>query len=211
MKKKIINCLLNFFFILDNHCYKIISKLAIWDNNGIHPKHKIMNYHQFFVDNIDKNDCVLDVGCGNGFVAYDISQKAKSVLGIDINRQNIQSAKEHYQRENLSFIFGDATKYQFKKGFDTIILSNVLEHIKNRAAFLKKIKKLAPKILIRVPMINRDWLALYKKEKGAEYRLDKTHFTEYTMRSFREEIKKAGLKIKSYSIQFGEIWAIIKK
>jgi hypothetical protein len=62
-----------------------------------------------------------------------------------------------------------------------------------------------------VPMIDRDWLALFKKEKGVEYRLDKTHFTEYTIESFEEEIKEADLKIESYSVQFGEIWAIIKK
>jgi len=211
MKRKIISYLLNFFLRLDNYCYKIISKLSIWDNNDIHPKHRIMNYHQFFVDNIGKNDNVLDIGCGNGFVAYDIAQKAKSVLGIDINKQSIKFGRKYYQRENLSFVIGDATKYQLKNNFDLIVLSNVLEHIKNRTAFLKKIRKIAPIILIRVPMINRDWLTLYKKEKGIEFRLDKTHFIEYTIESFEKELKKTGLKIKSYSIQFGEIWAIIKK
>ncbi|PIT97694.1 hypothetical protein COT77_00085 [Candidatus Berkelbacteria bacterium CG10_big_fil_rev_8_21_14_0_10_41_12] len=211
MKGKTINLLLKFFLGLDNFCYKKISKLAILENNGIHPKHRIMNYHQFFVDNIEKGDRVLDVGCGNGAVAYDLAKKAKSVLGIDINKQNVESAKKHYRHKNLNFIVGDATKFQFKRKFDVIILSNVLEHIKNRVVFLKRIKRLAPKILIRVPMIDRDWLVLYKKEKGVEYRLDKTHFTEYTIQSFGKEIKEADLKIESYSIQFGEIWAIIKK
>jgi len=204
--------LLKIFFIINRRSHWAISKLARYlEKDGIHPKHRIMNYHQFFVDNIGKNDNILDIGCGNGFVAYDIAQKAKTVLGIDINKQNIEFAKEHYQQKNLTFIIGDATKCQFKNHLDIVVLSNVLEHIKNRVAFLRKIKKIAPKILIRVPMINRDWLTLYKKEKGAEYRLDKTHFIEYTIDSFQREIKKAGLKIKSYSIQFGEIWAVIKK
>jgi len=211
MKEWILNRLIKFFLRLDNFCYRKISRLAIWENNGIHPKHRIMNYHQFFIKNIGNNDEILDIGCGNGAVAYDLSKKAKSVLGIDIDKQNIESAKKHYQRKNLSFIVGDATKYQLRNSFDVIILSNVLEHIKNRTPFLKKIKKLAPTILIRVPMVNRDWLTLYKKEKGVEHRLDKTHFIEYTEESLREETKKANLKIESYSIQFGEIWAIIKK
>lgn len=211
MKKKVIAWLLKLFLGLDNYCYKLISKLAILENNGIHPKHRIMNYHQFFVDNIEKGDRILDVGCGNGAVAYDLSRKAESVLGIDINEENINYAKKHYQSDNSNFIIGDATKYQFKRSFDIIVLSNVLEHIKNRTIFLQKIKKLAPKILIRVPMIDRDWLVLYKKEKGVEYKLDKTHFIEYTEKTFREEIEKANLKIINYSIQFGEIWAILKK
>lgn len=210
MKKRVIAWLLKLFLGLDNYCYKLISKLAILENNGIHPKHRIMNYHQFFVDNIKKGDRILDVGCGNGAVAYDLSRKAESVLGIDINKENINYAKKHYQSDNLNFIIGDATKYQFKRSFDIIVLSNVLEHIKNRTIFLQKIKKLAPTILIRVPMIDRDWLVLYKKEKGVEYRLDKTHFIEYTEKSFRDEMKKANLEIVDYSVQFGEIWAVVK-
>jgi len=49
-----------------------------------------------------------------------------------------------------------------------------------------------------------------KKELGLEYRLDKTHFIEYTLESFQKELEKAGFKIYNYNIQFGEIWAIIK-
>ncbi len=206
-----INLLLKLLFGLDNFCYRRISKLAIRDNGGIHPKHRIMNYHQFFIDNIKSSDSVLDIGCGNGAVAYDLVKKAKLVLGIDINKKNIKFAKKYYKRKNLNFIIGDATKFQFKRKFDVIILSNVLEHIKNRVVFLKRIKRLAPKILIRVPMIDRDWLVLYKKEKGTEYRLDKTHFIEYTEKLFRGEIEKAGLEITNYSVHFGEIWAILKK
>jgi hypothetical protein len=40
--------------------------------------------------------------------------------------------------------------------------------------------------------------------------MDKTHYIEYTIESFTEEIESAGLKIISNSIQFGEIWAKIK-
>jgi len=69
-------------------------------------------------------------------------------------------------------------------------LSNILEHIENRVKFLNKIKNLAPKILIRVPMINRDWITLYKKELGVEWRLDKTHYIEYTLESFEKELEK---------------------
>ncbi len=64
--------------------------------------------------------------------------------------------------------------------------------------------------LIRVPMVNRDWLVLYKKERGIECRLDYGHFIEYTLESFENEISVVGLDIKEYSIQFGEIWAECK-
>jgi len=56
------------------------------------------------------------------------------------------------------------------------------------------------KILIRVPMINRDWLTLYKKELGIEWRLDASHYTEYTLDSLTKELKSVDLQIKEYSI-----------
>ncbi|MCD4780946.1 MAG: class I SAM-dependent methyltransferase, partial [Candidatus Omnitrophica bacterium] len=93
--------------------------------------------------------------------------------------------------------------------FDVVILSNVLEHIDERVKFLKRLREMAPQFLIRVPMINRDWITLYKKEVGLDYRLDKDHYIEYTLETFEDELSKAGLQIQEYGIQFGEIWAAV--
>jgi hypothetical protein len=84
----------------------------------------------------------------------------------------------------------------------------VLEHIEDREELLRKAKDLSPRILIRVPMINRDWITLYKKENGLEWRLDRTHYTEYTLDSLKNELRKANLRLEEYSIQYGEIWGI---
>jgi SAM-dependent methyltransferase len=201
---------LKFFLRVHNLIYKIISFLSIKVEGGIHPKHRIMNYHDFFVSDISDSDTVLDIGCGNGALSFDIAKKAKSVIGIDINKQNIEKAQSKYGGSNIKYLVGDATKDLKGEKFDVIVLSNVLEHIENRTDFLKNIKNLASKFLIRVPVFDRDWMTLYKKEFGIEWRLDKTHFIEYTEVSFREEMKKAGYQIENLSIQFGEIWSIIR-
>jgi len=194
---------------LHNFSYKLCSKLAIKAEKGLHPKHRLTNYHQFFIDNISLGDSVLDIGCGNGALAYDLAQKSKKVLGIDISGKNIDKAKLAYKRDNLRFIIGDAVSYDFPEQFDIIILSNVLEHIENRVEFLMRIKGLAPKILIRVPMLDRDWISLYKKELGIEYRLDSSHFTEYTTQTLKQELKQVGLVLGDHTLQFGEIWGVI--
>ena len=181
------------------------------EGSGLHPKHRIMNYHQFFVDNVGENDTVLDIGCGNGALTYDVAQKAKKVVGIDLNEQNITSARNKFPRENIEYIHGNALTDLPNEKFDVIILSNVLEHIDKRVEFLTSLKKLAPIFLIRVPMLNRSWIDVYKKELGLEYRLDKTHFIEYTFVGFKEELGKAGLRVSDYSIQFGEIWAVVSE
>lgn len=192
---------------IHNSAYHWISFFA--DYEGIHPKHKIQNYHQFFLDNISPTDRVLDIGCGNGAVAFDLAAKAKKVTGIDIVHKNVIQAKKEYHRDNIAFIEGDATTFDFKEMFDVITLSNVLEHIEKRVSFLQDIKKLAPKILIRVPLITRDWISVWKKDNGFSYRLDDTHFIEYTEENFQEEMKEAGLRIDSSYVQFGELYAVV--
>jgi 2-polyprenyl-3-methyl-5-hydroxy-6-metoxy-1,4-benzoquinol methylase len=203
--------IIKIFCWINNFSYKVISFLAIKENGGIHPKHRILNYHQFFLDNISANDSILDIGCGNGAAAFDVAGKAKKVTGIDISGKNIEIAEKRFKKENLEYLIGDATAYDFKEKFDAIILSNVLEHIKNRVEFLQKISRLAPKIIIRVPLLTRDWLAVYKKESGLEYRLDKDHFIEYTLDNLNDELTRSGLKLINFDIKFGEIWGNITK
>ena len=196
---------------LHNYLYYKISKISTKLNNNIRVKHRIINYKQFFLTNIEKDSKVLDIGCGNGFLTCKIAEKAQKVVAIDISREAISIAKNIFAGGNIEYVIGDATKYNFKERFNYIVLSNILEHIYNRIEFLKKIKDLAEKFLIRVPLINRSWLSIYKKELGIEYRLSKSHYIEYTLQSFKNEIESAGFKICSYSIQFGEIWAIVEK
>lgn len=201
--------LIGLFVWINNISYKVISVLVVRQGSGIHPKHRIMNYHQFFLDNLAETDTVLDIGCGNGALAYDISKKSRSITAIDIEKKNIRTARKRFGSDNLRYIVGDATTYDFKESFDVIVLSNVLEHIEHRIEFLLKIKHLAPKILIRVPMITRDWLAMYKKENGYEYRLDPTHYIEYTEDEFRDEALRAGLKIQNLKSRFGELYSVL--
>ena len=206
-----IRLILKLLMRLDNFSYRNISRFAVMAEGGIHPKHRLMNYHRFFVDNVSPQDAVLDIGCGNGFLSYDIAGKAKSVTAVDLSPVNIKLAKRIFNKENIEYICGDACRIDLTDKFDVIILSNVLEHIEDRHNFLLKIKNLADRFLVRVPLIDREWLTYYKRELGVEYRLDATHRIEYTLATFQEELGRAGMQIETVSTQFGEIWAAVKK
>lgn len=208
--KKILEILLNVMLAAHGKLYKAIGLIAT-KVEGEHPKHRLTKYHNFFLKNITPNDKVLDVGCGDGILTVDLARKAKQVVGIDINPRNIKQAKKEHQKDNIRYILADATKMNFKEKFDVIVLSNVLEHIKDRVVFLRKMGEVGMKILVRVPMLERDWLTIYKKERGVDYKLDKTHFIEYTLDEFISEVRKAGLKLENYYIKFGEIHAVLTK
>ena len=153
---------LKVLFFLHNYVTHKISNISNKLNNGIHPRHDITKYHEFFIDNIKESSKVLDVGCGIGVLSFDLSKKAKFVVACDIDKKNITIAKNRFNNDNIKYITADATQYNFKEVFDYIVLSNVLEHIKDRIGFLKKIKHFGKSILIRVPMLNRSWLPIYE-------------------------------------------------
>ena len=62
-------------FLIKDKLEWIINERAINYGNGVHPKHLLTNYHQFFIDRIKDGDKVLDVGCGNGSVALSIAKR----------------------------------------------------------------------------------------------------------------------------------------
>ena len=161
-----------------------VNQAAIRYEKGIHPKHRLMDYHRFFIERLKRSDRVLDVGCGYGAVSFSMAQAGALVTGVDIDEKNIPMARERYKHINLDFVHGDVTRDLPNGVFDVIVMSNVLEHIEDRIGLLKMIQdKFQPKLwLIRVPMINRDWLVPLKKELGMPYFSDPTHYTEYTLK-----------------------------
>ena len=140
--ERVTRLILRMLMRLDNFCYRNISRFAMIAEGGIHPKHRLMNYHRFFVDNVASKDAVLDIGCGNGFLTYDVAEKTRSVTAVDLNEDNIEFAKRNFNRDNIKYICRDATKFDFGETFDVVILSNLLEHLENRHDFLLKIKGL---------------------------------------------------------------------
>lgn len=205
--KKYYSYLLKVLVWFHNYSYKSISRLSTKLNNGVHPKHEIIKYYKFFNENIEKGSKVLDVGCGIGYVSSKLAEKASIVVGIDINKKQIEIAKKKNNKSNIKYVLADIFDYDFNEHFDYVVLSNVLEHIKERKELLIKLKKISNNLLIRVPLITRSWLPVYIKNLGLEYRLDSSHIIEYTFEDFEKEMKSADLLIRNYEIQFGELWA----
>ena len=204
---------------IHNLSYKLSAIFSTILNDGKHPKHDIIQYEKWFSHHVEKHDIVLDIGSNTGLMVDFLSKKVEYVYGIEINENLCSEAQLLIQKPNVEFICFDATIYDYSKcrNITVVTLSNVLEHIEVRVEFLKKIIKKIPwknesykKILIRVPMVDRDWITVYKKQIGVEYRLDKTHYTEYTYLQFKDELSKSNIEIISYDVKFGELYAVCR-
>ena len=145
-----------------------------------------------------------------------MSEKCKKSYGIEINPQAVETAQRSSEDlNNVEFFCSDVMDFDFTilEEISVVTMSNVLEHIDNRSELLIKLKEkikwtASPKFLIRVPLIDREWISVYKKNLGLEWRLDNTHFIEYTLQSFEEELELSGLRVKESLIRFGELFAI---
>lgn len=201
---------LRFLFEIENILYYLEGQLAIDYGQGLHPKHRLTHYHQFFTSRIRAGESVLDIGCGIGALAYDIAQDSQAlVVGIDINPQNITTASQRFSHPHIHYLVGDVLQDLPSQSFDVIVLSNVLEHLSERSKFISSVqhKTGAKRMLIRVPLFERDWRVPLKHELGVEWRLDPTHQIEYTLESFQEEMTAAHQVVQHLEVRWGEIWA----
>ena len=77
----------------------------------------------FVLSRIKHNDKVLDLGCGYGRVAIRLLEKAKTIVGIDISKDNIELAKTTLDKyDSCEFFVMDAVDLKFSDNtFDMVI------------------------------------------------------------------------------------------
>jgi glycosyltransferase involved in cell wall biosynthesis/SAM-dependent methyltransferase len=204
-----------FLAAFDATLYNLQGEAAVEAEGGLHPKHRLMRYHEFFTDRIRPGERVIDLGCGVGALAASIADRSRAhVTGMDWTQANLQKARlaadSRGLTELLCFSLGDITRDRAPGSFDTVVLSNVLEHIADRPERLRLWREWyrPNRFLIRVPAFDREWRVPWKKELGVEWRLDLTHETEYTQTQLDDELRRAGLRPSEWIVRWGEYWVV---
>lgn len=146
-------------------------------------------------------DCghLLEVGCGIGYNLNKIAEikEYKSLTGIDVNKISLGIAENMLKRYNkISLIKENAHHFNLKKKFDTILCSEVLEHVRFPEKVIERILKHShknTKIIISVP--NEDtndklWkivrmLGLEKKFREMDMIKRSDHINEFTLDNFK--------------------------
>ncbi|HUN61988.1 MAG TPA: methyltransferase domain-containing protein [Candidatus Sulfotelmatobacter sp.] len=81
---------------------------------------------------LNGNEHILDIGCGDGRVTTRIAQRllTGSIVGIDASRQMIDLALTH-QARNVQFQVGNAASLPFHNEFDLVVSFNALHWLPN--------------------------------------------------------------------------------
>lgn len=191
--------------------YRAVDQAAIRYGEGVHVKHRLTHYHDFFVERVNAGERVLDIGSGKGEVAYDLATMSGAVVvGVDHDPYQLAFAQSRFQHPNLTFLAGDVVEGIPPGHFDVIVLSNVLEHLDNRVEFLRTLVSSATptRLLFRVPVYERDWTVPLRDEVGLSGFWDSDHRIEYTPETFAHELGQARLRISERVLRWGEIWAL---
>lgn len=92
---------------------------------------------------LQKNDIVLDLGCGEGFLISLMPDSAKKIVGLDISKIALKRAKEILKdEEGVELQWGNAEKLNLpNESFDKIICSEMLEHTPKPRKAMKEIHR----------------------------------------------------------------------
>ena len=81
--------------------------------------------------NIDKDDEILEIGTGSGYLTCCLSIMGKSVDTLDIDANMLESAKKshnHYNIFNVNYLSGDVfSNWTPEKNYDVIVLTGSIE------------------------------------------------------------------------------------
>jgi trans-aconitate methyltransferase len=84
-----------------------------------------------------KNEHILDVGCGTGTLTEKIAEAGAIVTGIDASPEMIAKAKQSYN--NIEFFVKDASNFSFDKRFDAVFSNATFHWIKNQQQLVQNI------------------------------------------------------------------------
>lgn len=167
---------------------------------------KIINENNFtyrlLLESINKyikpENKVLDIGCGVGALDLYLASKGYEVLGIDISKHAVESARD--SAEAMGFKNAKFEKYDFpsetpKGKFDFIIFTEVIEHIKEDRKALSQINKLLNKygiLLLSTPSIQAP---LHRIGYAKEFDKRVGHLRRYDLENLYKMIEANGFKI----------------
>ena len=104
-----------------------------WNATLYDHKHKfVSNFGGDLVSflNPQKGEHILDVGCGTGDLAHDISKSGATVIGIDAAQSMIETAKEKYP--NIHFSVQDGEQFSFDPQFHAVFSNAAIHWMKNQ-------------------------------------------------------------------------------
>lgn len=99
--------------------------------------YRIKSTERFLAHVAEENDPmeILTIGCGNGWFSNKIAEvdTKHEVIGLDVNREELEQAARIFKKKNLKFVYADIFKVSenFTGKFDIITLSGAIQYFED--------------------------------------------------------------------------------
>ena len=127
-----------------------IRKLPYLEKNEwafrVKPMERFINY----IDSKNSALKILTIGCGNGWFSNKIAEVSaeNQVIGVDVNRVELEQAARIFKKKNLTFVYADIFKVSeaFETKFDIITLNGAIQYFDDFKGLMTLLKSfLKPK------------------------------------------------------------------
>ena len=177
------------------------------------PLDKLDEYdrHRLLLEWVGCGKRVLEVGCSTGYISRDLAQRGCCVTGIEVDRVAAERARAHCQAVYvLDLNAPDWIAGLPERGFDVVLLGDVLEHLAMPDVTLLQLSDMVSSegsLVISLPNVVH-WMTRLKILFGRfDYEawgtLDHTHLRFFTPKTARALIEGAGYRITQFQPVIG--------
>ena len=153
--------------------------------------------------NFNNKKRILDFGCNVGFFTNRISRAFpdSEVHGVDINTHAIRIAQSRYGHISFHEMNDELFKQEY---FDVIVVSHVLEHVKERELLLADIAKYLARdgtLIVAVPQerIRGESTLFLLLYNVLRFRFENPHVVKLTFGDLSSLLQRSGFKINNYT------------
>lgn len=114
----------------------------------------LLKYKWLEIQRVVAGPNALDVGCGVGIITRLLADTVERVVGLDGSSAKIERAKALTAAPNVAYVCSLFEDWSSADRFDTIVATNILEHVSDSGAFLAWCRRLlAPsgRLIVTVP------------------------------------------------------------
>jgi glycosyltransferase involved in cell wall biosynthesis len=157
--------------------------------------------HTAAIDAARAGSRLLDIGCGQGYVARELARKGCHVTGMD---QDIPDRT--IEDDGIDFIRWNLDRAEFPvnvSAFDQIMMLDIIEHLKEPEKFMDELRFAAgckrPEVVITTAnigfFVTRLMLFFGQFNYGRKGILDATHTRLFTFRSLKALLEQSGYNV----------------
>src|SRR3954451_24833468 len=163
--------------------------------------------HDLVLARVEPGSRVLEFGCATGYMSQALRGRlGATVVGVELDAEAARLAEEHCDR----VLVGDAEELDLEaelggERFDAIVFADVLEHLRDPAALLRRVRPLVAEggvVVASIPNVAHAAVRLALLGGSFRYReeglLDETHLRFFTREGIQDLFESSGYLITQW-------------